>query len=242
MPRVVFLDFGGTLVASLRDPFPVYRSVLESQQLSLERSTFDRAWGRLPREDASTAHPYLGRTDEYWAEWDRRALRELGVEDADGALAAKLRREFVSPRWHVPFPEAHAVLDELRRRGHALHLVSNNTEDLLRVVANLGWSGHFASITFSQEVGAEKPDPRIFRLALARARAEPPDVVHLGDSWESDVEGARAVGIAPIWVNRQGVRSRDGVPVVRDLAGALPLLAGTERASGGGSPPPGRPG
>ncbi|HEV2448953.1 MAG TPA: HAD-IA family hydrolase [Thermoplasmata archaeon] len=238
MPRFVFLDFGGTLVAPLRDPYPVYRSVLASNNLPLERSAFDAAWARLPREDASAAHRYLGRTDEYWAQWDRRVLRELGIDDGVDDLGAALRREFVSPRWHVPFPEARRALDELRPRGHELHLVSNNTEDLLRIVANLGWGEIFASITYSQEVGAEKPEPRIFRLALSRARADPRDVVHVGDSWESDVEGARAVGIAPIWLAREGGVSRDGVSAVPDLTAALQVIGRLGRSPRGKDPRP----
>ena len=56
----------------------------------------------------------------------------------------------------------------------------------------------------SEEVGVSKPDPRIFQEALDRARAEPPDAVMLGDAWATDIEGALASGIRPVWLNRFG--------------------------------------
>ncbi|HEV2167091.1 MAG TPA: HAD-IA family hydrolase [Thermoplasmata archaeon] len=221
---VVFLDWGGTLVDSLRDPFPVYRSVLTTRGIEIARGPFDEAWARLPPEDAATAHRYLGRTDDYWRGWDGRALRELGISDEDGSIGAALREAFVDPAWHTPYPETVEVLDELRRLGYELHVVSNNTEDLVRVLRNLGWGSRFSSVSFSQEVGAEKPDPRLFRLALRRAAANPPEVVHVGDSWESDVEGAEGVGIRPVWLNRQGLPRRGAVRAIRDLRGLLPVL------------------
>src|SRR5208283_932548 len=125
---VLFLDFGGTLVDSLRDPYPVYRSVLSSFGIDLDRPHFDEAWRRLPVENAATAHAFLGRTDEYWRGWDLRALQALGVSDPMGEITHALRRGFLDPKWYEPFPESAEVLRELRRRGYRLHVVSNQTE------------------------------------------------------------------------------------------------------------------
>lgn len=223
--RNLFLDFGGTLVASLQDPFPVYHSVLASQGIPIERGRFVAAWQRLPVENAPTAHSFLGRTDEYWRGWDHRALGELGVSDPSGTIADLLRDEFVNPRWHTPFPESGAVLRGLIDRGYRLHVVSNNTEDLRRIVENLGWTDLFSSITFSQEVGAEKPDPRVFRLALERSGTSPAEVIHVGDSWGADIEGARAVGIRPVWVNRDKLPVPGTVTSISDLRELPRILA-----------------
>lgn len=224
MTQVVFLDWGGTLVRSLRDPYPVYAAVLAERGSPVDRSAFEAAWGRLPKETAATARPYLGRTDAYWRRWDRRALRELGIPDPDGAIGDALRDAFTDPRWHAPYPEVEATLERLTARGDALHIVSNNTEDLPIVLRRIGWERYFRTVTFSQEVGEEKPGPAIFRLALSRAGVPAGEVVHVGDSLSADVEGARNAGLRPVWLDRDGRSEGSNVPTIRDLRGLVPLL------------------
>jgi FMN phosphatase YigB (HAD superfamily) len=56
----------------------------------------------------------------------------------------------------------------------------------------------------SEEVGAPKPDPRIYQVALERLGAEAAQTVMVGDNWTADVVGALAVGIRPVWLNRIG--------------------------------------
>jgi putative hydrolase of the HAD superfamily len=67
----------------------------------------------------------------------------------------------------------------------------------------------------------EKPDPRIFRRALERLGAEPSEALHVGDSPEHDLAGARAVGIAALLVDRRGAPA----PHVLAGLGTLPHLA-----------------
>ena len=222
--RILFTDWGGTLVQALRDPFPLYESVLRARGIPVERSRFEIAWKTLPTENAAAEHAFLGRTDAYWRAWDARVLKALGISDSEGSISDGLRNEFVAPRWHAPFPETYEVLQRLIGRGYRIHIVSNNTEDLRSIVSNLGWSDLFSSITFSQEVGAEKPDPRIFRLALHRATVDPKGVWHVGDSWTADVQGALGVGLSPIWLNRETSEAPAGVPTTPDLWGLLTLL------------------
>ena len=74
----------------------------------------------------------------------------------------------------------------------------------------------------SAEVGAAKPDRAIFERALDVARAEPGEAVHVGDSLENDVAGARAAGIRPVLVARDGA-APGGVEAIRSLA-ELPAL------------------
>jgi putative hydrolase of the HAD superfamily len=71
-------------------------------------------------------------------------------------------------------------------------------------------------------VGAAKPDPAIFEYALSLAGVGPGDAVHVGDSLDNDVAGARAVGIRPLLVARDGA-APVGVETIRSLA-ELPAL------------------
>jgi putative hydrolase of the HAD superfamily len=77
----------------------------------------------------------------------------------------------------------------------------------------------------SAEIGAAKPDPEIFLHALGLAGVEPARALHVGDTLRADVEGARAVGIRPVFLTRAGERGPDEVATIASLA-ELPGLLG----------------
>ncbi len=67
-----------------------------------------------------------------------------------------------------------------------------------------GLEGYFAFVVFSQDVQVEKPDQRIFEITAERAGCELAEMLHVGDSLESDVAGARNAGAYSVWLNREG--------------------------------------
>ena len=87
------------------------------------------------------------------------------------------------------------VLRELKRRGYRLGVISNADGTVERLLDDMGLLGHFEFVIDSTSVGVEKPDPRIFRMALERMGIEPHEAVYVGDVYEIDVAGARAAGI-----------------------------------------------
>lgn len=68
-----------------------------------------------------------------------------------------------------------------------------------------GLEGHFAFVVFSQDVQIEKPDRRIFEITAQRADCELAQMLHVGDSLENDVAGARNAGVHSVWLNREGI-------------------------------------
>ena len=68
-----------------------------------------------------------------------------------------------------------------------------------------GLEGHFAFVVFSQDVQIEKPDRRIFEITAQRAGCELAQMLHVGDSLENDVAGARNAGAHSVWLNREGI-------------------------------------
>jgi putative hydrolase of the HAD superfamily len=123
------------------------------------------------------------------------------------------------------YPEVADVLDELRARGHALAVVSNWDVSLHDVLADTGLSGRLDAVVTSAEIGAAKPRAEPFAAALAALGAEPVGALHVGDTPEEDVEGARAAGLRPVLVVRDGSAPPPGVEVVADLRGLLDLAA-----------------
>ena len=86
-------------------------------------------------------------------------------------------------------------------------------------------------VVTSGEIGMGKPHPPIYLAALARANANPSQAVHVGDSVTGDIEGAMAVGITPIYINRYPntppeTPPPEGVPTVHTLAEVEGLLRG----------------
>ncbi|HEX3868685.1 MAG TPA: HAD family hydrolase, partial [Gemmatimonadaceae bacterium] len=88
-----------------------------------------------------------------------------------------------------------AAVGELRARGVPVAVVSNSEGQLQTLFDNLGIGGVFDLVVDSHLVGVEKPDPRIFAPVLARFGVAAPDALHLGDTWATDVVGARAAGM-----------------------------------------------
>jgi putative hydrolase of the HAD superfamily len=152
----------------------------------------------------------------------RTALREAADIDVDFLPFVNQVRDSIRYR---PFPDVLPTLRSLRGWGKTLAVVSNWDPALPTLLAELGLAEFFAFILPSAEIGVEKPDGRIFSLALQRLGLEPREVVHIGDSYESDVVGARAVGITPILLDREDKARYQDVICIGSL---------TELIAGGG--------
>lgn len=141
----------------------------------------------------------------------------LPVEALREALLSALRFE--------PFPEVPGVLGGLGAAGHPLVVVSNWDVSLHGVLADTGLAPLLDGVLTSAQERVAKPDPRLFERALALAGRAPHEALHVGDSPEHDLAGARAAGIAAILLDRgRGTAAPQGVPVVADLT-PLPALA-----------------
>jgi putative hydrolase of the HAD superfamily len=137
----------------------------------------------------------------------------LPLGDVEDALLAAIR-------FHA-YPEVPAALGRLRAAGARLAVVSNWDVSLHDVLERTQLRALVDAVVISAELGAAKPDPAIFRAALDRLGASAADAMHVGDSVEHDVEGARAAGLRAVLVARNGAVPPDGVPVVASLDGLL---------------------
>ncbi len=223
-PHAVFFDFGGTLAEPITHPLDVWLDISDSLGLGLDRKTLQSPLGAANEWFQTQVFAYHGRTQELWRLYDRKLLGHLGIPDPAPALTAKIEARFKGVTWNRVYPESHAVLGALQGRGYPLHVISNATDEVLDRLRGMHLAEYFASVTYSQEAGANKPDPAPFRLALRRAHCEAPDAVHIGNTHEDDVVGARGVGIAPVLVDRDDERPDADYPRVRDLRGVLELL------------------
>jgi putative hydrolase of the HAD superfamily len=124
----------------------------------------------------------------------------------------------------APYPEVPAALEALRERGRALVVVSNWDVSLHEQLAATGLDALVDGAVSSAEVGVGKPHPAIYERALALAEAAPADAAMVGDSPDTDIAGAVALGLAPVLVDRFGAAgAAPGAHRIASLA-ELPAL------------------
>jgi putative hydrolase of the HAD superfamily len=121
---------------------------------------------------------------------------KLGVEVTAGELVDAIRFD--------AYPDAAPALRALRERGQRLVAVSNWDCSLPAVLGRCGIGELLDGVVSSAVAGARKPDPAIFHQALELAGVEPEEALHVGDTAEEDVEGARAAGIRSLLIARGG--------------------------------------
>ena len=123
-------------------------------------------------------------------------LHVVGVPQAE-EIAKAFANDFfqVIPTKSEVIPYAHEVLQELSTR-YNLYILSNGFHELQRhKMQSAGLDGYFNDIILSDDIGILKPDARLFQHALKVANATVADSLMIGDSWESDVAGAAAIGM-----------------------------------------------
>jgi len=105
-----------------------------------------------------------------------------------------------------PYDDVLPTLDALHGR-YRLGLLSNGNSYPERC----GLPDRFHFVVFAQDHGIEKPDRRLFEVALARAGCRPQELLHVGDSLTNDVAGAQGAGVRSVWLNRYGAQNDSAV-------------------------------
>jgi putative hydrolase of the HAD superfamily len=220
-PRAILFDALGTLL-SFEPPAPHLRAALR------ERTGTDV--GEAAAEAAVRAEIayYRGHLDEGR---DPASLADLRARCAaamapvlpeiepDVLLAALLD----SLRFFA-YPDAAPALAALREAGIRTVVVSNWDWSLHERLAETGLDALVDGALASAVVGSAKPDSGIFRAALEHVGVRPQEAWHVGDTPDVDIDGARAAGLRPILIARDG-GGLEGVTVVRTLTELIPLAA-----------------
>jgi len=110
--------------------------------------------------------------------------------------------------WRV-FEDVSPTLAALRQRGLKLGVISNWDERLRPLLGSLELADRFDGIVVSWEVGANKPEPAIFEAAVEQLGVPAHSLLHVGDSFERDVLGARAAGLQAVQIARHAEAVRD---------------------------------
>ncbi len=221
--ETVLLDAGGVL---LDLDYAYVRRLLDAKHLHVSAVDLARAEA-IARTEVDRHVRDGGRTSEAWRDYFRILLGRVGVpgeyhgEILDCLWEAHQRFGL----WTVAVPGALDAVRELRASGFRIGVVSNAEGRVERDLDSAGFAGLLDVVVDSHVVGVEKPDPKIFEIALTRLEAGAGTSVYVGDVPSVDVVGARAAGIAPFLLDRHDLYPEVDAPRLRrieDLPARLP--------------------
>ncbi len=226
-PRAVLLDAGGTLI---HPDHPWLQARVAEEGIAVDEDAYRRARSKADitvRQILRSDDP--GTDDSRVFAWFVTLLTEIGVApDRLEAVGADIRaRHAEGTLWTHTVPGTLDMLRELKAAGLRLAVISNADGRVAQYLAHAGLADEFEFIIDSGTVGIEKPDRRIFDMALERLGLAADEVVYVGDSWEIDVVGATAAGIHPIYLS---VEPREGATCISGICD-LPDALGLEPAS-----------
>ncbi len=220
----LLIDGMGTLV-SLAAPAPVLAAVLE-RRFGVTVTEADARHALGAEIAFYRAHMDSGRDADSLAQLRRRCAQVLfgTLDQAHPALTsvdddARTEALLEALRFE-PYDDAREALATARTKGARVIVVSNWDVSLLEVLERVGLAPLVDGVVTSAAVGARKPEPAIFRHALALAGVDHDPARHarhVGDSLSEDVAGARASGIGALLLRRDGSRE-PGVETIASLA------------------------
>lgn len=230
MVKAVFFDVGNTLLRA--DPQEPVVFARVARRLGHDVTVRDVEPCKADA-DAFYEQEYL-RDGDFWCVHERAVQIWLdiytmmadycGITQGVPELAQAVYDEYLLPEnWSV-FRDVEATLRGLKRRGFSLGIVSNWDASLEQLIRSLGLLPYFDEVVASAAVGYRKPFAPIFEIALERMGVRASEAVHVGDLPEVDGEGARAAGIRPVIIDRDGRHAGtafERIAVLTDLVSLL---------------------
>ena len=218
----IVFDVGGTLLDMKPTRAEVFAEVLLANGFKVDRAKLVKAIGTADRTlDREFAKLDGGDDSGYWMKFDRIVLEDIGFVGDPSHIYHVLTEKFkgfmpMVETW-VDYPETKDILQELRKRGFTLGVISNATELVNRVLDNLDLTKNFDFVIVSDEVGVNKPSAEIFKMAAVKARTSPNRMLYIGDRVSTDVKGAVDAGMNAILVDRADAYPDADCIRIRDL-------------------------
>ena len=230
--KAIFFDLGETLVTqNIEDDMVTKRALQKIARILPSRRPRENLFeiykrGYKVNHSLRSSHHVEIPVQTWMFQLLRRAL---GAEPEESLVNEAIRIIVTSRAANaVAFKDAKPTLERLSRQRTKLAIISNvsSHEVALRILENVGLRKYFDHVITSAHTGIRKPDPGIFLYALIQFGLNPTEAVHVGDSEEHDVRGAKTVGIKAVLISRKKARRETIADYqFRSLAEAANLLA-----------------
>lgn len=206
--RAVFFDAGDTLVGPHPSFHELFSQVMLREGHPVDADEVRACWPVAMRrfKDAADSQEMWSTSPErsrnFWLSVYEVFFDELALEPSNG-LGDRLYETFSDMGNYRLFPDVMPAIDSLEAAGCSLGVVSNFEAWLDDLLVSLGLGETLPVRVISGIEGIEKPDARIFELALERSGFEAADCAYVGDSIEFDVDPARELGMHPVLIDRR---------------------------------------
>ena len=211
-PKVIFFDAVGTLFGVNGSVGDIYGQIAQKFGVESDASSLNHAFFQSFRKAPPMAFPGAeitsipNREFNWWRAIALQTFEQVGTlerfNDFDHFFDALYAHFATAAPWHI-YTETLSTLHYWRNQGIELGVVSNFDSRIYRVLDALNLANLFTSVTISTEVGAAKPDFKIFEMALKKHNCAPQSSWHIGDSFKEDYEGAKSAGLRAIWLKRR---------------------------------------
>ena len=220
MIKAIFFDAVGTLFRLTKTVGDHYAYVGSEVGLDLDAQNLERAfhtaWKQMP-ERAAINGPRENDDKGWWRELVNRVLEQVAPSlsefDRDNYFEVAYEHFAEAGVWEL-YPEVRGVLEQLQPRFQ-LAVISNFDGRLRFILQHLSISRFFSQVFISSELGADKPDPEIYRCAVSLINLHSDEVVHVGDDPQRDWEAATAAGLSVFRLNRPRNSLRDLVAFLK---------------------------
>ncbi|ELS02019.1 haloacid dehalogenase superfamily protein, subfamily IA, variant 3 with third motif having DD or ED,haloacid dehalogenase superfamily enzyme, subfamily IA,REG-2-like HAD hydrolase, subfamily IA [Xenococcus sp. PCC 7305] len=228
LPKVIFFDAVGTLFGIKGGVGEIYAAIALNHGVSVAAEEIDRAF----RQSFAAAEPLafkhkspktITEQEFYW--WKKVVIATFveakalnNFTDFD-LFFEELYVYFSTEKPWFIYPEVINVLNNWQQKQVPLGIISNFDTRIYNLLKLLELEHYFDSITISSEVGAAKPEPKIFNTALASYSCQPEQAWYIGDSFTEDYQGAKQIGMQAFWLRRgQNLNlSKNQLPTLNSL-------------------------
>lgn len=204
----LFFDLDNTLWDFTVNSCVAMKQTLEQNEILSKLSSFDEFFQVYEKINQSLWSDYHSRKITKHlliVERFSRSLLEFGISDLDWADLNRQYLENMALQTGL-FPGTPETLQTLKDRGYQMHIITNGFREVQRSkLANCGLAGFFTKVFISEEIQTTKPHRQIFEHALKSTNASKKKSIMIGDSWETDIEGALEFGIDQIMFRNHGL-------------------------------------
>ncbi|MEG4406553.1 HAD family hydrolase [Microcoleus sp. MON2_D5] len=219
MTKIIFLDAAGTLFDVRGSVGEVYGQIAQRFGVTVNSEELNAAFSQSFASASPMAFPGIESAKipqlefEWWQAVSAKAFQIAGIihQFSDfSTFFGELYAHFATAEPWFVYPDVLPALNKWQQQGIELAVVSNFDSRIYPVLKALNLAAYFTSVTISTEVGAAKPDSRIFTAALQKHNCTAEKVLHIGDSFKADYCGAKNAGLNAIWLNRQQEKINSG--------------------------------
>jgi putative hydrolase of the HAD superfamily len=230
MVKAVYFDAGETLIHRNPSLVKITASILKSGGYRTDEKRLAAALEAAAGSMRAIVEKGVMSDSAKWDHYMRSVFRTLSIKDTP--LMEKIKARLKSGTSFRPYREAFGVIKTINDLGIKTGVISNAPAELVNILTRAGLHGKFGHIIVSELAGFEKPDPRIFRMALKKAGVKSEEFVYVGDNYIADIKGGISAGVHAVWLRRETKHAQfsyaDGadssVPVIRNLRQLLPLM------------------